>query len=246
MVECRKKEIEAESEHTNVRLALGQAVVPCAGMAARFKGTSQHKSLYKVAEATILEHILSYWSQYCSDFILVVPEEHLPFLRLMRKLSFSFRLVVQKEPDGVANAVLCAQEYVEEDFVVVLGDCLLRGTFLNLQDPYPGIGVWRGGGGNAISSNYGVVVEQQRVVAVEEKPTAVDGYLCGMGVYFFQPNIFDVIMRLPPTGGKKEVTDLISYYLQSGGFLKPIYFQGNYYNINTVEQALLVEADYAC
>ncbi len=210
-----------------------QIVIPCAGDGTRIAGKRHPKCLLHIGKKPILLHIADAWKRWCREFIVVVPRRHAAIRSTLEKAGVQFKLVVQERPDGAANAVLLAEKHIHEEFMVVLGDCLFDGILFMRESPYPGVAVWKDAGRNEISSNYGVRIKKGRIVFVEEKPKKTIRYFCGMGVYFFGRNVFDVIRNMSATNGKKDITPLLEEYLHIFSGLKPAYFKGQYFNINT-------------
>ncbi|MCK5667054.1 MAG: hypothetical protein KAI17_26385, partial [Thiotrichaceae bacterium] len=83
--------------------------------------------------------------------------------------------------------------------------------------------------------SYAVFLDGSRVIAVEEDPTEVKNDLCGMGHYFFQPDIFDYIRKtaISERSGELEITDTLQTMINSGVDLRAVKFNGTYVNINS-------------
>ncbi len=64
--------------------------------------------------------------------------------------------------------------------------------------------------------HYGVaVVEGERVVRIEEKPARPLSRYVTTGCYFYDPEVFDVIAALRPSGrGELEITDVNNHYIE--------------------------------
>jgi len=115
----------------------------------------------------------------------------------------------QKEQLGTGHAVLQAEPHIQEPFIVMNGDDLfakedvknlLSFNFaaLALSVPNPSL--------------YGVfhVNEKNQVIKLVEKPKEYIGNLANVGCYLFQPRIFSVLEKLPPSErGEIEVTSAI-------------------------------------
>lgn len=227
-----------------MRLKVKNAVIPCAGNGERLGAVCGHKCLTSINGKPVLSYIVDYWKEDCAEFIVIVPEEHTPVREAMDNMNVPYRMVVQEKPDGIANAVLRAENYVQGNLLVVLGDCLFSGDFLLDKNTFPGIGIWQKPDEGAVSLNYGALIKGNTVVSVEEKPTHVQDYQCGMGIYFFHEDVFDVIKHMPSPDGKKEITPLLSQYIKHVSTLNPVYFKGKYFNVNTEHDLRLAKAYY--
>lgn len=225
-----------------MKLKVKNVVIPCAGTGERLAEHCRYKCLLNVNGKPLLSHIVDFWKESCEEFIVIVPEEHKPVREAMDSMNVSCKAVIQEKPDGAANAVLRAENYVHGDLLVVLGDCLLTGTFSFDENIFPGIGIWDAPDEHAVSSNYGALINEEKVASVEEKPSRSQDYHCGMGVYFFHEDIFDVIKRMPAPDGKREITALLSEYIKCVPALNPVYFKGKYFNVNTERDLSSVKA----
>lgn len=123
--------------------------------------------------------------------------------------------IEQDAPSGIAHAVNCAKEFMnDESFVVYLGDNLLKKGIAGFVNEF--------NNSDADASilltsvpdpkKYGVAVldEKNEVIDVEEKPKKPKSNLAIIGVYMFTPYIFEIISSLKPSKrGEYEITDAI-------------------------------------
>ena len=208
-------------------------VIPCAGRSTRM-GSSKPKVLLEINGKSILKHIVELWEPLIDSIMLVVRDKAV-ILEMMGYRPFQF--VIQEKPKGIADAILLTEPYIDGKFLVVLGDCLHKGTF-DIFNFELGIGVWKEGTEGDIKAGYSVLVENGIVKRVMEKPRVVspDEY-CGMGIYFFDRRIFSYIKQTPasPLRDEVEITDVIEKMIEAGEVIKPVYFSGTYVNVNTPE-----------
>jgi len=60
-------------------------------------------------------------------------------------------------------------------------------------------------------------VEGSRVVRIVEKPKRPKSDLAVVGIYFYDPQVFDVIRTLKPSArGELEITDVNNHYCAKG------------------------------
>jgi glucose-1-phosphate thymidylyltransferase len=158
------------------------------------------------------------------DIMLVSGTEHMgDFVELLGSgvahgCSLTYR--VQDEAGGIAQALGLAELFCRgARSVVILGDNIfydhLRPLLAQAHDhpdrawvalkrvPDPG--------------RYGVAeLAGDRVIGIEEKPTAPKSDWAVAGIYVYPPDVFEVIKTLKPSGrGELEITDVNRYYLQS-------------------------------
>lgn len=132
---------------------------------------------------------------------------------------FTYR--VQDDPGGIAQALGLARDFAAGGSVVaILGDNIFdasiapflqrfqeqpRGARILLKEvPDP--------------ERYGVAeVRDGCVVGIEEKPPHPKSMLCVTGIYMYDPDVFDVIATLQPSGrGELEISDVNNYYVRAG------------------------------
>ena len=129
--------------------------------------------------------------------------------------------IVQDRPAGLAHAVLTAKDYIgSSPFVTYLGDNLLKNGISSLVDSF------REGAPDAMvlltsvpdPSSYGVAeVEGDRIVRLIEKPKDPPSDLALVGVYMFNPSIFEMAEGLEPSArGELEITEAIQALIDRG------------------------------
>jgi glucose-1-phosphate thymidylyltransferase len=129
--------------------------------------------------------------------------------------------IVQDKPAGLAHAVLTAEEFIAgSPFVMYLGDNLLadglRGLVASFRESEP----------DALilltpveePEHYGVAeLDGERVVRLVEKPKDPPSNLALVGVYLFQPAIFEAARALEPSWrGELEITEAIQSLIEDG------------------------------
>jgi len=129
--------------------------------------------------------------------------------------------IVQDEPAGLAHAVLTAEQFIDgSPFVMYLGDNLLadglRGLVATFRESEP----------DALilltpvdePEHYGVAeLDGERVVRLVEKPKDPPSNLALVGVYLFQPAIFEAARALKPSWrGELEITEAIQSLIEDG------------------------------
>jgi glucose-1-phosphate thymidylyltransferase len=122
--------------------------------------------------------------------------------------------VVQDKPAGLAHAVLTAEEFIGgSPFVMYLGDNLLRdglrGLVATFEEHEPKALILLTPVDDPQS--YGVAeLDGERIVRLIEKPKDPPSNLALVGVYLFQPAIFDAARSLEPSWrGELEITEAI-------------------------------------
>jgi glucose-1-phosphate thymidylyltransferase len=129
--------------------------------------------------------------------------------------------IVQDEPKGLAHAVLTAEEFIGgSPFVMYLGDNLLRdglrGLVSTFESDQPDALILL----TAVEEpeHYGVAeLDGERIVRLVEKPKDPPSNLALVGVYLFQPAIFEAARALEPSWrGELEITEAIQSLIDDG------------------------------
>ncbi len=135
----------------------------------------------------------------------------------LKHLNYTY----QKGEGGIAEALSLAKHWCAGDSLcVILGDNLCERSIAphvdtfrkqekgarillkEVQDP----------------ERFGVAeIAGDRVVRIEEKPKKPVSNLAVVGVYFYDPHVFDIIETLEPSGrGELEITDVNNAYIREG------------------------------
>ncbi len=146
------------------------------------------------------------------------------FLELLgdgRDLGIHLSYAVQEEPGGIAQALGLAEDFADDEKVVVmLGDNILEDSIAHAVKDFEA----QETGGKVFlkevsnPESFGIAwVEGNRITKIIEKPQQPDSNFAVVGVYMYDGKVFDVIKTLKPSArGELEVTDLNNYYVKQG------------------------------
>ncbi len=140
--------------------------------------------------------------------------------------DFGLRLyyAVQQNPKGgIANAIALAEEFVEnEKLLVILGDNIfnadMKPVITRFEKKEKGALIY-GVKMATKSRQYGVIEIDRngKVLSIEEKPLNPKSDIVQTGIYMYDNRVFDFIRKLKPSPrGELEVTDLNNFYVQEG------------------------------
>ena len=132
----------------------------------------------------------------------------------------------QKEPKGLADALLTARDYLgDSSFVMYLGDNLVRHGIVPVVKEFERLSP------DAMillaqvsePQHFGVAeVVDGQVVGLVEKPAAPKSDLALVGVYLFTPAIFEAASSIEYSArGELEITDAIQRLIDTGGRVVP-------------------------
>jgi glucose-1-phosphate thymidylyltransferase len=129
----------------------------------------------------------------------------------------------QREQKGLAHALLCAEEHIEDDFMLILGDNVFRA---NLADVVRRQREDRADAAFLVeevppeeASRYGVCVTNAygEITEVVEKPEDPPSNLVTTGFYTFSPAIFPACRLVQPSNrGEYEISEAIDLLIHSG------------------------------
>lgn len=177
-----------------------KAVILCAGTSTRTYPLTltRPKPLLMLGEKTLLAHNLDQLQGIVTDVILIVG-----YLSSMIKKQFGKRYnninihyVEQKEQKGTGHALLQAQPYLREPFLVLMGDDLYFTEDLQKLSKQTGILV------KDVKDprRFGVITQYKGLLSgFEEKPDKPTSSLANTAAYCLSPAIFSLLEKLSPS-----------------------------------------------
>ncbi len=154
--------------------------------------------------------------------IIIAPDYSGHFLNLLgtgEEFGAHFSYVVQKEPNGLAQAFILGQEFIGTDSVtLILGDNIFE------QDFSPEIKNFKDGAMIFAKQvhdpqRFGVVEFDQKMkaISIEEKPISPKSNFAVVGLYSYDNSVISLAKSLKPSArGEYEITDLNNIYLKQG------------------------------
>jgi len=162
------------------------------------------------------------------DVMIISTPHDLPlFERLLgdgRRWGMNFAYTVQERPDGIARALVLAEDFLAgEPSALVLGDNLFHGHDLEvrLRDARAAAGNGAGVFAYRVADpeRYGVVEfdAEGRALSLEEKPKVPRSPWAVTGLYVYDARAPAIARSLKPSPrGELEITDLNRVYLEEG------------------------------
>jgi len=139
-----------------------------------------------------------------------------------KSLGCEFSYAVQEKPEGLAQAFIIGEEFIEGDSVaLVLGDNIFYASGLSkkLQSCV------NPDGGVVFAyrvhdpERYGVVEfdGSGKAISIEEKPENPKSSYAVPGLYFYDNEVVDIAKGIKPSArGELEITSVNNYYLEKG------------------------------
>jgi len=156
--------------------------------------------------------------------IISTPEDTPRFEQLLgdgKELGLTLSYKVQESPDGLAQAFIIGEEFIEDDSVaLVLGDNIYYGHgFTDLLQKAASLDTGSTVFGYHVHDpeRFGVVEfdQQQNVISIEEKPKVAKSNYAITGLYFYDNRVVEFAKSLTPSSrGELEITDLNKRYLE--------------------------------
>jgi len=183
--------------------------------------------------------------------IITTPNDQQSFVNLLGSgnqwgLNISYK--VQPKPDGLAQAFIIGEEFIENDNVsLVLGDNIFYGHGMdklleNAMQKENGASVF----GYYVKDpeRYGVVDfdANGHAVDLEEKPKKPKSNYAVTGLYFYDNDVIEIAKNIKPSDrGELEITDVNKVYLERGDLNVELMGRG-YAWLDTGTHASLLQA----
>lgn len=222
-----------------------KAVVLAAGKGSRLYPVTHHiaKPLLPIANRPTLHYAFDALKEIgIHDICLVVGENEGQMRDALGDgsgLGIKLSYVRQLEPKGLAHAVGFAQEWVGDDpFALYLGDAIYSHSLA------PGAKMFAESDCANVNlvcyvddpRRYGVAnLDGDRIVKLVEKPANPESNYAMAGVYFFGPELWEVLTELPPSArGEYEITDAIQHLVDGGKTVLASKYEGVWFDTGTL------------
>lgn len=154
--------------------------------------------------------------------IIIAPDYSGHFLNLLgdgHEFGAIFSYAVQKEPKGLADAFIIAEDFIDNDDVtMILGDNIFDHDFSKEIKGFKG-------GGMIFAKKvedperFGVVDfdSNMKALSIEEKPQHPKSNYAVVGLYTYDNRVVEYAKNLKPSDrGEIEITDINNTYLKNG------------------------------
>jgi UDP-N-acetylglucosamine diphosphorylase / glucose-1-phosphate thymidylyltransferase / UDP-N-acetylgalactosamine diphosphorylase / glucosamine-1-phosphate N-acetyltransferase / galactosamine-1-phosphate N-acetyltransferase len=200
------------------------AVILAAGEGTRMRPLTYNcpKVMLPVLGTPILEHIVNSCVQARIERVVIVTgyqEEAIRSHFKETQLGAQIEYVTQKKQCGTADAINQVSDLVDERFLALNGDSLISPLTLKqlAETPQDQVAVIAAKKVKE-PANYGIIdATDDIVLRIAEKPDRPVSHLANMGIYAFEPVIFDAIAQISRSArGEYEITDAIQLLIDQG------------------------------
>ena len=186
--------------------------------------------------------------------IITTPEDQEQFQRVLgdgTAWGVSFDYVVQQKPEGLAQAFLLAETFLDgAPSCLILGDNIFHGH--GLTKMLKAVSAKKKGAtvfGYWVDDpeRYGVaeIDDDGKVLSIEEKPKKPKSNYAVTGLYFFDRNVVAYAKTITPSErGELEITDLNKLYLERGNLHLEDLGRGSAWLDTGTHDSLLDAANY--
>ncbi|MFA5333260.1 MAG: sugar phosphate nucleotidyltransferase [Candidatus Nanoarchaeia archaeon] len=237
-------------------------LIPAAGSGTRMYPFTRAnpKELFPIQRKAVIDHVIETMHSYAKiDKIFVVVGthkgaiiDHLGNGTELKKGNLNLAYLFQEELKGLAHAIYQGKAWINEDFLVHVGDAFIEpkdeiikavkmhskekpfATILarEIEDP----------------TKYGILkIDNNNLIDSIEKPTLSQAeafkikngkYLVNLGIYIFSPKYFEYFEKTP-VGVKNEyqVPDVLKTALKNGEKIKIVTIKGKYLDLGNWEDA---------
>lgn len=231
-----------------------RAIIPIAGKGERMHPLTKYKpkALVEVAGKPVLEHILdNIVHSGIQDVLLIVGhmEENLRFWANQKyrdRLDISY--VSQEQQQGLGHAIRCADDYLTDEILIILGDEIFENNYSEMVVQYKDANAGDGALGTkdvTEPQHYGMLQVDENGIIQElvEKPPEFDGNLGIAGVYYIKDGhslkeALDALMEREKKLGEFQLTDALQIMVENGAKFST-FDVGNWYDCGRFETLIV-------
>lgn len=132
-------------------------------------------------------------------------------------IGIKIHYAIQKEPRGIAESIIIAQDFIDDEFALILGDNIIYGhglpEILRTTKP-PSIFLYYVND----PKRYGIAeIKNNKIISIEEKPEKPRSNFAIIGLYYLDKYAVEIAKNLKPSKRNElEIIDVLKVYLNEG------------------------------
>jgi glucose-1-phosphate thymidylyltransferase len=152
------------------------------------------------------------------EILIITDKENLEKFKILLSdgshIGIKIHYAIQKEPRGIAESIIIAQDFIDDEFALILGDNIIYGhglpEILRETKP-PSIFLYYVNE----PKRYGIAqIKNNKIVSIEEKPEKPKSNLAIIGLYYLDKFAVEVAKNLKPSKRNElEIVDVLKAYL---------------------------------
>jgi glucose-1-phosphate thymidylyltransferase len=152
------------------------------------------------------------------EILIITDKENLEKFKILLSdgshIGIKINYAIQKEPRGIAESIIIAQDFIDDEFALILGDNIIYGhglpEILRETKP-PSIFLYYVNE----PKRYGIAqIKNNKIVSIEEKPEKPKSNLAIIGLYYLDKFAVEVAKNLKPSKRNElEIVDVLKAYL---------------------------------
>ncbi len=132
-------------------------------------------------------------------------------------IGIKIHYAIQKEPRGIAESIIIAEDFIDDEFALILGDNIIYGHGLPeilRTTKSPSIFLYYVND----PRRYGVAeIKNNKIISIEEKPENPKSNFAIIGLYYLDKYALEIAKNLKPSKRNElEITDVLKVYLNEG------------------------------
>lgn len=236
-----------------------QALILSAGRGTRLKPFTniRSKAMAPILNKPIVFRVMeTLWQSGVHNFIVVKsPDDKKITTYLLKNIPNYVKIdfVTQKNRDGVVGAILCAKDYVKDDFIISACDSLKKQPFIDSflkhfsdGNHFGVVAVMKADKESIIKSSAVETDRKGYVTKIIEKPSLekINTNNLGLPLYVFKKDLFKHFHEVKTSErGEKEIQDFINIVVNRYGMVST-HTTDTRHTITTVEDLINVNAEF--
>jgi len=155
------------------------------------------------------------------EILIITDKENLEKFKILLSdgshIGIKIHYAIQKEPRGIAESIIIAQDFIDDEFALILGDNIIYGhglpEILRTTKP-PSIFLYYVND----PKRYGIAeIKNNKIVSIEEKPEKPRSNFAIIGLYYLDKYAVEIAKNLKPSKRNElEIIDVLKVYLNEG------------------------------